>query len=47
MNCKIDFDSMIGGKKVGVTNYNCYYYYTINTYDWMILDYITIDYKYQ
>ena len=47
MNYKTDFDSMIWGKEVGVTNCNCYYYYTINTYDWIILDYITIDYKYQ
>jgi hypothetical protein len=35
------------GGEVGVTNCNCYYYYTINTYDWIILDYITIGYKYQ
>ena len=47
MNYKIDFDSMIWGEEGGVTNCNCYYYYTINTYDWIILDYITIGYKYQ
>ena len=36
---------MIWEKEVGVTNNcNCYYYYTINTYDWIILDYIKIGY---
>ena len=45
MNYKIDFDSIIFGEEVGVTNRNCYYYYTINRYDWAILDYITIGYK--
>jgi hypothetical protein len=44
---KIDFDSMIWGEEVGVTNCDFYYYYTINNYDWIILDYITIGYKYQ
>jgi hypothetical protein len=34
-----------GGEEVGATNCNCYYYYTINTYDRIILDYITIGYK--
>ena len=47
MNYKIDFNSMILGEEVNVTNCNCYYYYTINTYDWTILDYIAIGYKYQ
>jgi hypothetical protein len=47
VNYKIDFDSMIWEKEIGVTNCNCYYYYTTNTYDWIILDYIAIGYKYQ
>jgi hypothetical protein len=35
---------MILGEEVGVTNSNCCYYYTINAYDWIVLDYIIIGY---